>query len=101
MDGISAPINILPLIKGAVGDKIPIFIDGGVRTGNDIFKCLALGANYVFIGRPIAYSLVLGYEGLTKLVRILEDELNRVLILVGYKSLKEIKANCIVPEPTL
>lgn len=55
----------------------------------------------MFVGRPIAYSLVLGYEGLTKLVRILEDELNRVLILVGYKSLKEIKANCIVPEPTL
>ncbi|XP_031472616.1 uncharacterized protein LOC116244990 [Nymphaea colorata] len=40
---ISSTINILPLIKAAVGDRIPLLIDGGVRTGNDIYKCLALG----------------------------------------------------------
>jgi isopentenyl diphosphate isomerase/L-lactate dehydrogenase-like FMN-dependent dehydrogenase len=43
-----------------INKDIPILIDGGIRTGNDIFKCLALGADYVFIGRPIAYSLVQG-----------------------------------------
>lgn len=46
-----------------INKEIPILIDGGVRTGNDIFKCLALGANFVFIGRPIAYSLIKGEEG--------------------------------------
>jgi isopentenyl diphosphate isomerase/L-lactate dehydrogenase-like FMN-dependent dehydrogenase len=101
LDGISSTINMLPMIKSAVGNKIPIFMDGGVRTGNDIYKCLALGADYVFIGRPLAYSLAFGYEGVKKLVKILEDELNRVLILVGSHSLKEIKATSIVPEPTL
>jgi isopentenyl diphosphate isomerase/L-lactate dehydrogenase-like FMN-dependent dehydrogenase len=73
LDGISSTINILPLIKSKIGDKIPIFIDGGVRTGNDIFKCLALGANYVFLARPVAYSLVFGFEGVDKLVKILAD----------------------------
>jgi len=61
LDSISSTINILPNIKAAVGDKIPIFIDGGIRTGNDIYKCIALGANYVFLARPIAYCLVFGY----------------------------------------
>lgn len=101
LDGISSTINILPAIKGAVGHQIPIFIDGGVRTGNDLYKCLALGADYVFVGRPVAYSLIFGYEGVKKLVAILEDELKRALILVGCQSLKDIKASTIVPEPTL
>lgn len=61
LNGVLPTIEVLPMIKAAVGDKIPIFVDGGIRTGNDIFKCLALGANYVFIGRPVAYSLVFGY----------------------------------------
>ena len=71
LDGVQSTINVLPLIKNAVGTKVPIFVDGGVRTGNDIFKCLALGANYVFVGRPLAYSLVFGYDGVKKLVDIL------------------------------
>lgn len=73
LDSISSTINILPFIKRAVGNRIPILVDGGIRTGNDIYKCLAYGANYVFIGRPVAYSLVFGYEGVKKLVNILED----------------------------
>lgn len=60
MDGVSSTINILPQIKQAVGIRIPIFIDGGIRTGNDIFKCLAFGADYIFVGRPVAFSLSLG-----------------------------------------
>lgn len=101
LDGISSTINILPLIKAAVGDRIPLLIDGGVRTGNDIFKCLALGATYVLLGRPLAYSLVFGEEGVTKLVTILQDELHRALTLVGCRTLKDIKAESVVPEPRL
>jgi len=71
-----------------VQGKVPIFIDGGIRTGNDIFKCLALGADYVFIGRPFIYSLLLGYEGATKCMKILEEELRRCMVLVGCHSLK-------------
>jgi L-lactate dehydrogenase (cytochrome) len=43
-------------------------VDGGIRTGNDILKCIALGANYVFVGRPISYCLTFGYEGVKKMV---------------------------------
>ena len=100
-DSISSTIDILPSIKGAVGNKIPILIDGGIRTGNDIFKCLALGADYVFVGRPVPYSLVFGYLGVKKMVEILEDELKRCMILVGSHNLKDITAESIVPEPTL
>lgn len=50
-----------------------IYIDGGIRSGNDVFKCLALGANYVFIGRSIIYSLTYGQEGVEKMVNILID----------------------------
>jgi isopentenyl diphosphate isomerase/L-lactate dehydrogenase-like FMN-dependent dehydrogenase len=56
----------LPKVVAAVREvnkDIPIFVDGGVRTGNDVFKCLALGANFVFVGRPFAYALIKGEEG--------------------------------------
>jgi isopentenyl diphosphate isomerase/L-lactate dehydrogenase-like FMN-dependent dehydrogenase len=65
-----------------------IYIDGGIRSGNDIFKCLALGANYVFVGRSIIYSLTFGQEGVEKMVNILIDELKRTMILAGCRSLK-------------
>jgi len=63
LDTVPATIEVLPKIASVVrslNKDIPILIDGGIRTGNDIFKCLALGANHVFVGRPIAYSLIKG-----------------------------------------
>ena len=61
LDNVPTPIEVLPKIRSVVGDKFEVYVDGGVRTGNDILKCLALGANYVFIGRPISYCLTFGY----------------------------------------
>ena len=60
LDTVSSTIDILPSIKAAVGGRVPIFVDGGVRTGNDIYKCLALGADFVFVGRPVLFSLIHG-----------------------------------------
>jgi isopentenyl diphosphate isomerase/L-lactate dehydrogenase-like FMN-dependent dehydrogenase len=71
LDTVAPTITILSAIKAAAGNKIPILIDGGIRTGNDIFKCLALGADYVFLGRPLCYSLIFGQPGVSKLVTIL------------------------------
>ena len=84
-----------------VGLKVPIFIDGGVRTGNDVFRCLALGADHVFLGRLVQYSMALGEEGLSKMVNILEDELRRAMMLVGCQCVGEIAVEHIVPEPLL
>jgi isopentenyl diphosphate isomerase/L-lactate dehydrogenase-like FMN-dependent dehydrogenase len=60
LDTVAATIDILPLIRAAVGKETEVYVDGGVRSGNDIFKCIALGADYVFVGRPVAYSLLYG-----------------------------------------
>jgi isopentenyl diphosphate isomerase/L-lactate dehydrogenase-like FMN-dependent dehydrogenase len=76
---------VLPIIRAAVGKDFEVYVDGGVRTGNDILKSIALGANYVFIGRPISYSLTFGYDGVKKMVEILADELRRGMILTGCK----------------
>lgn len=73
LDTISSTIRVLPGIKAAVAGKVPVYIDCGIRTGTDIFKCLAFGADYVFIGRPVAYALTFGYDGVNKVVDILED----------------------------
>ena len=88
-------------MKNVVGSKVPIFIDGGVRTGYDVFKCLALGADYVFLGSSVQYSMALGEEELAKMVKILEDELRRAMVLVGFHCIGEIAAEHIVPEPLL
>lgn len=70
---------MLPKIKAALNtlsknQPVPyLFIDGGVRSGLDIFKCLALGADYVFMGRPVAYALHRGEKGVQSLVDIMKD----------------------------
>jgi isopentenyl diphosphate isomerase/L-lactate dehydrogenase-like FMN-dependent dehydrogenase len=66
-------VEVLPRIRATVGNNFEVYVDGGVRTGNDIFKCMALGANYVFVGRPISYCLTFGYEGVKKMVDILSE----------------------------
>jgi len=50
-----------------------VYIDGGIRTGNDVLKAIALGANCVFMGRPVGYSLMFGEDGVRKMVGILAD----------------------------
>lgn len=67
-----------------------VFIDSGVRTGFDIFKCLALGADYVFVGRPLVYSLVEGEEGVNNMVDILTDELQEAMRLTGSRTLADV-----------
>ena len=70
--------------------KIPIFFDCGVRSGTDALKALALGADMVFVGRPIIWGLAtLGQEGVEAILDILNDELKRSMILSGVANLKE------------
>ena len=60
LDTVMPTVEALAGLKAVVGDQIPIFVDGGIRGGNDIFKCIALGADVVFLGRGMLYSLVEG-----------------------------------------
>jgi isopentenyl diphosphate isomerase/L-lactate dehydrogenase-like FMN-dependent dehydrogenase len=98
LDTVPATIELLPRIVAAVRQRnkvIPILIDGGIRTGSDIFKCLALGANFAFIGRPIAYALVKGESGVNDMILMLKDELRRCMILNGVNSVSTITSEYI------
>ena len=96
---VSAPaaLHRLPLIRTAVGKEFPLIFDSGVRTGDDIVKALALGANFVMLGRPILYSLAAGGEGgLNSFLGSISDELSVVMAQLGLTSITEIDKNCLV-----
>ncbi|MBA0712870.1 hypothetical protein Golax_011942 [Gossypium laxum] len=89
---------ILQVVKAAQG-KVPVFLDGGVRRGTDVFKALALGASGVFIGRPVVFALAVdGEAGVRKVLQMLHDELELTMALSGCRSLKEITRNHVVAD---
>jgi len=91
LDGALSTARALPAIAEAVKDKMTIFADGGARTGTDIFRLLALGADGVLLGRAFIYALAVGGQaGVEKLLAILEKDLRTNMVLTGVKSVKEI-----------
>lgn len=91
LDDTCATIEALPEVVAAVQGAIPILLDGGVRTGSDVFKALALGADFVLLGRPALWGLAYkGCEGVETVMHILERELNRTMALAGVTSVKNI-----------
>ncbi len=91
LDDSPAPCSMLPEIRAAVGDRLKIFVDGGVRTGMDVFKCLALGADAVLIGRPYAVAAHGGgAEGVRVYTRKVLDELRDVMLMTGCRTLSDI-----------
>lgn len=100
LDSCPATIEALPEIANAVGDKCEVYMDGGVRTGADVFKALALGARAVFVGRPILWGLAQsGQNGVENVLRIFAEELDVTMALSGCRNLKEIRdENAVVHE---
>lgn len=91
LDQAIATLDALPEIAAAVGDRMQVLFDGGVRRGTDVLKALALGAHAVMIGRPYVYGLaVAGERGVTAVLDILQEEFRRALILSGVGRLDEI-----------
>jgi L-lactate dehydrogenase (cytochrome) len=91
LDGALSTARALPSIAAAVKDKMTIFADGGVRTGTDVFRMLALGADGVLLGRAFVYALaVQGQAGVERLLAIMEKDLRTNMVLTGVKSVKEI-----------
>ncbi|MEU8384511.1 lactate 2-monooxygenase [Streptosporangium sp. NPDC048865] len=85
IDGATASLDALPVIAAAVGDRMTVLFDSGVRTGSDIFKALALGARAVLLGRPYVWGLAAGGEdGVRHVVRSLLAELDLTLGLAGH-----------------
>ncbi|KAF2717598.1 S-2-hydroxy-acid oxidase-like protein [Polychaeton citri CBS 116435] len=84
LDGAMATIDALPEVIGAVRGRIPVHVDGGIRHGTDVFKALALGADFVWIGRPVLWGLAYkGQEGVELCLRLLADEFRLCMGLAG------------------
>jgi len=91
LDGAPSAIRVLPEIIEAVGDRIEVHMDGGIRNGQDILKARALGARSTFIGRPFLYGLGAGGEaGVTRAIEILRKELDTTMALCGERDIANV-----------
>jgi lactate 2-monooxygenase len=91
IDGAIASLDALPPIVDAVGDGIAVMLDSGIRSGADVFKALALGADAVLVGRPYLWGLALdGQNGVETVLRSLLAELDLTMALSGFTSTGEI-----------
>ncbi|MBC5781412.1 alpha-hydroxy-acid oxidizing protein [Ramlibacter sp. USB13] len=91
LDGAVAPLRVLPEVVAALGPDFPVMMDSGIRRGTDVLKAVALGARMVFVGRPFQYAAaVSGEPGVRHALRILADEVQRDLGLLGLNSLREL-----------
>uniref|UniRef100_A0A2N9HCL6 (S)-2-hydroxy-acid oxidase n=1 Tax=Fagus sylvatica TaxID=28930 RepID=A0A2N9HCL6_FAGSY len=99
LDYVPATILALEEVVKAAQGRVPVFLDGGVRRGTDVFKALALGASGIFIGRPVLFSLAAeGEAGVRKVLQMLRDEFELTMALSGCRSLREITRDHIVTE---
>ncbi|WP_250504649.1 alpha-hydroxy acid oxidase [Caballeronia sp. AZ7_KS35] len=100
LDGTAAPLRVLPRIADAVGRDIALMIDGGIRRGTDVLKALALGADFVFVGRPFNYAAsVAGQAGVAHAIGILHAEVQRNLGLLGLNSIDELSPDLLIRLP--
>lgn len=98
MDYTQAPLEVLPSIRKAVGKKVAVILDSGIRRGSDVIKALALGADAVLIGRLALWGLALGgADGLAWVVKMIRDEMARTMTLMGVKSVADLNPGCLVP----
>ena len=96
LDHTPATATVLPAIADAVGGRLQILVDGGIRTGADVFRALALGADAVLIGRPFVVMVYGGAEeGIAAYVRKLKAELSDCMAMTGCASLKDIDRSVI------
>jgi L-lactate dehydrogenase (cytochrome) len=98
LDGAQSAITALPTIIDAVGDKIEVHMDGGIRSGQDVIKALALGAKGVYIGRAFLYGLgAMGEAGVTTCLELIRKELDITMALCGLTDVKKVDKKILLP----
>ena len=99
LDGALPSIEALPAIVDAVGkDNIEIYLDSGVRSGQDVLRSVAMGARGVFIGRPFLYGLgAMGEAGVTKALEVIRNEADLTMAFCGLRNIKDVNKSILVP----
>jgi L-lactate dehydrogenase (cytochrome) len=97
LDGAACPLDVLPRIVDAVGASTTVMMDGGIRRGGDVLKALALGARFVFAGRPFMYAAAVGgEEGVRHAITLLREEVDRNMAMLGASTIGELSADCLI-----
>ena len=100
LDGAPATIDVLPSIVDAVGDSIEVWVDGGIRSGQDVLKAVALGAKGTLIGRAFNYGLgAMGERGVTRCLQIIANELDLSMAFCGHRDINDVTADVIWHAP--
>jgi isopentenyl diphosphate isomerase/L-lactate dehydrogenase-like FMN-dependent dehydrogenase len=99
LDFNRAALEALPEVVEAVGAKVPVLLDSGIRSGGDIVKALALGAKAVLVGRPVAWGVAaFGARGVERVFSILSEEMKRVLCMTGIPSVGAITKSILIRD---
>lgn len=102
LDGTMSPLSALPEIVARIGNKTTVMVDGGFRRGTDIIKALALGARFVFVGRPFLYAAVVaGSPAIRKAIDILKSEIHQDMALLGAVAIDDIDGCFVVRRDRL
>lgn len=100
VDGVAPSLSLLPAVREAVGPHVPLLFDGGIRSGADVFKALALGANAVLVGRLQLYALAAaGALGVAHLLRLLGEELQACMAVAGCDRIADIGPDRLLAMP--
>jgi isopentenyl diphosphate isomerase/L-lactate dehydrogenase-like FMN-dependent dehydrogenase len=98
LDGAPSSISALPAIAQAVGDKTEVWMDGGIRSGQDVLKAWALGARGTMIGRAMVYGLgAMGEAGVLKALQIIHKELDITMAFCGHTNIQNVNTNILLP----
>jgi L-lactate dehydrogenase (cytochrome) len=98
LDGAPSSIRALPAIADAVGSRIEVWMDGGVRTGQDVLKAVALGARGTLIGRAFLYGLgAYGEAGVTKALELIRNELDLSMAFCGRTRIQDVDRSILLP----
>jgi L-lactate dehydrogenase (cytochrome) len=101
LDSVPSTVRVLPAIADAVGSQVVVLVDGGVRTGLDVFKMIALGANAVLIGRAWAWAVAArGEAGVRHILDVLKADLDVALALTGHTSFAEVDSSALYDAPS-